>query len=81
MGYFPDDKINLHAPGAECIPAMKIWKLPDGKEYMFAELANSGDYFATIKKDGYWYMFEKTDDGYIITSKVNYSSERALANL
>ena len=63
MGYFPDDKINLHAPGAECIPAMKIWKLPDGKEYMFAELANSGDYFATIKKDGYWYMFEKTDDG------------------
>lgn len=63
MGYFPDDKINLHAPGAECIPAMKIWKLPDGKEYMFAELANSGDYFATIKKDGYWYMFEKTDNG------------------
>ena len=35
----------------------------NGKEYMFAELANSGDYFATIKKDGYWYMFEKTDDG------------------
>ena len=63
MGYFPEEKINKYAPGAECVPAMKIWKLPDGKEYMFAEVANSGDYFATIKKDGYWYEFEKTDDG------------------
>ena len=63
MGYFPEEKINKYAPGAECVPAMKIWKLPDGKEHMFAEVANSGDYFATIKKDGYWYEFEKTDDG------------------
>ena len=63
MGYFSDDKINQYAPGAECVPAMKIWKLPDGKEHMFAEVANNGEYFATIKKDGYWYMFEKTDDG------------------
>lgn len=63
MSYFPEEKINKYAPGAECIPAMKIWKLPDGKEHMFAEVANSGDYFATVKKDGYWYEFEKTDDG------------------
>lgn len=42
---------------------MKIWKLPDGKENQFASVCNSGDYFATIKKDGFWYMFEKTDDG------------------
>lgn len=63
MSYFPEEKINKYAPGAECVPAMKIWKLPDGKEHMFAEVANSGDYFATVKKDGYWYEFEKTDDG------------------
>ena len=63
MSYFSDDKISQYAPGAECIPAMKIWKLPDGKEHMFSEMANNGEYFATIKKDGYWYMFEKTDDG------------------
>ena len=42
---------------------MKIWKLPDGKENQFASVCNSGDYFATIKKDGFWYMFEKTDNG------------------
>ena len=33
MGYFPEEKINKYAPGAECVPAMKIWKLPDGKEF------------------------------------------------
>ena len=63
MSYFSDDKISQYAPGAECVPAMKIWKLPDGKEHMFSEMANNGEYFATIKKDGYWYMFEKTNDG------------------
>ena len=41
MGYFPEEKINKYAPGAECVPAMKIWKLPDGKEHMFAEVGNS----------------------------------------
>ncbi|WP_336786891.1 ATP-dependent DNA ligase [Paenibacillus sp. MMO-177] len=45
------------------IPAMKAWKLPKGKEHMKDTVANSGDYFGQIKKDGYWYMFEKDADG------------------
>lgn len=44
-----------------CIAPMKINKIPDGKENMFPSLCNSGDYFAELKKDGYWYQFEKTD--------------------
>ena len=60
---FSEELINKYAPGANCIEPMKVWKIPDGKEYKFAEVANSGDYFAQIKKDGYWYQYEKTLDG------------------
>ena len=55
--------IEKYAPGADCIEPMKIWKIPEGKEHMFGELAESGDYFAQLKKDGYWYQYEKTSDG------------------
>ena len=55
--------IEKNAPGADCIEPMKIWKIPDGKEHMFAKLADSGDYFGQLKKDGYWYQFEKTSLG------------------
>lgn len=47
-------------PEALIIEPMKINKIPDGKEYMFPSLCESGEYFAQLKKDGYWYMFEKT---------------------
>jgi ATP-dependent DNA ligase len=57
------DAIKQHAPGAECIEPMKVWKIPEGREYKFAEVANSGEYFAQLKKDGYWYQFEKTEQG------------------
>ena len=49
-------------PEARMVEPMKIWKLPDGKEHMFSEICNSGDYFAQEKIDGYWYQFEKTDN-------------------
>lgn len=47
-------------PEAKMIPAMKIWKLPSGKEGMFSDLCASGDYFAEEKIDGYFYEYEKT---------------------
>lgn len=59
---FSQELIDKTAPGALCIEPMKVWKIPEGKEYKFAEVANSGDYFAELKKDGYWYQFEKTDN-------------------
>lgn len=59
---FPKELIEKYAPEADCVQAMKIWKLPDGKENMFPEVCNSGNYFAELKKDGYWYEFEKTQN-------------------
>lgn len=59
---FSQELIDKTAPGALCIEPMKVWKIPEGKEYKFAEVANSGNYFAELKKDGYWYQFEKTDN-------------------
>lgn len=46
-----------------CIEPMKINKIPEGKEYLFPSICASGEYFAQIKKDGYWYQFEKDFDG------------------
>ena len=45
------------------IAPMKINKIPKGKESMLPSLCSSGDYFAELKKDGYWYEFEKAKDG------------------
>ena len=42
------------------IEPMKINKIPKGKEHLLPSLCESGDYFAQLKKDGYWYMYEKT---------------------
>ncbi|MGE6227575.1 hypothetical protein [Paenibacillus chitinolyticus] len=45
------------------IGAMKAWKLPKNKTHMKDEIASSLEYFGQIKKDGYWYQFEKDEDG------------------
>ena len=52
---------NLY-PEARMIDAMKVWKLPQGKENMLSEICNSGKYFLTEKIDGCWYEFEKTEN-------------------
>ena len=60
---FSQELIDKYAPGADCIEPMKVWKIPEGKEHKFVEVCESGEYFAQLKKDGYWYQFEKTADG------------------
>ena len=45
-----------------CIEPMKINKIPEGKESLFPSICASGEYFAQLKKDGYWYQFEKQED-------------------
>lgn len=47
---FSQELIDKYAPEAECIQAMKIWKLPDEKENMFPEMCINGNYFAELKK-------------------------------
>lgn len=47
-------------PEARMISAMKVWKLPIGKESVLSEMCQNGQYFLQEKIDGYWYEFEKT---------------------
>ena len=63
--YFNETKIHDIYPGAEefMIPAMLIWKLPSGKEFMMSEVCSSGEYFAQEKIDGAFYMFTKGTGG------------------
>lgn len=49
-------------PEARMIDAMKVWKLPAGKENMLSEMCQNGEYFLQEKIDGYWYEFEKTQN-------------------
>lgn len=47
---FSKELLDKYAPEADCIQAMKIWKLPDGKESFFPVVCNGGEYFAELKK-------------------------------
>lgn len=49
-------------PEARMIDAMKVWKLPAGKESMLSEMCQNGQYFLEEKIDGYWYEYEKTQN-------------------
>lgn len=68
-----------------CIEPMKINKIPEGKEGLFPSICESGEYFAQLKKDGYWYQYEKTDDQAYLwsrtTSKVTGTLAEKLANV
>ena len=68
-----------------CIAPMKINKIPEGKESMLPAICASGDYFAEIKKDGYWYQYEKTEERSYLwsrtTSKVTGTFAEKSANV
>lgn len=55
--------------GALMIAPMLIWKLPENKKNQLAELCASGDYFGQIKKDGYFYIYEKTENSSFLFSR------------
>ena len=62
-------------PEAKMIEPMKIWKLPDNKEYMLSEICESGEYFAQEKIDGYWYQFERTDNhSYLFSRNISVTT-------
>lgn len=66
-------------PEALIIEPMKINKIPEGKEYMFPSICDSGKYFAQLKKDGYWYMFEKTEHYSYLFSRTTSAVSGTLA--
>lgn len=62
-------------PEAKMIDAMKVWKLPAGKEDMLSQMCSSGDYFLEEKIDGYWYEFEKTENySYLFSRNVSVTT-------
>ena len=55
---FNKEKIQELYPGAKMYEAQKISK---GTESLLKSACNSGEYFGELKKDGYWYQYEKTE--------------------
>lgn len=58
--YFNKEQVENLYPEAIMLPAMKIWSLPKNKKDNLKEYCDSGEYFAEIKKDGYFYQFNRT---------------------
>lgn len=52
--------MNSLYPEAKMYESMLINKIPVGKEHMLSSICSNGEYFAQLKKDGYFYEFEKT---------------------
>lgn len=48
---------------AKMIPAMKIWKAEGNNALKLSSILAAGGYFGQLKKDGYFYQFEKTPSG------------------
>ena len=62
-----------------CIAPMKINRIPDGKEALLPQICANGEYFAQVKKDGYWYQYEKTDEGEYLWSRTVSKTTGTLA--
>lgn len=60
MTIFNQELVSKHYPECAMMPeAMRVWSLPKGKEGKLQEMCENGQYFAQIKKDGFWYQFIK----------------------
>lgn len=62
MNYFDPIVVNDNYPGAYMIPPEKIWTLPKNKKNMLKEVCSNGEYFAQLKKDGYFYSLNTTKE-------------------
>lgn len=61
--YFNQEKIDEYYPGATMIPPMKIGKFPGTRGITMHDVYNNGEYMAQIKKDGAFYMYNRTSEG------------------
>ena len=63
MTIFNQELVLKHYPECCMMPeAMRVWSLPKGKENKLQEMCENGEYFAQIKKDGFWYQFVKGEN-------------------
>lgn len=63
---FDQEKIQELYPEAKMYPAMLINK---GTETLLKTACGSGNYFGQLKKDGYWYQFEKHQNSTYLFSR------------
>lgn len=72
MDYFNQEKVEKLYPEAIMIPAMKIWSLPKNKKDKLQECCESGEYFAELKKDGFFYQYNRTpNNNYLFSRNVS----------
>lgn len=76
-GIYNQKLVHEYYPEAIMIEAMKIWSLPENKKENLPEYCNSGEYFGQLKKDGFWYEFNKTEHYSYLFSR-NESRETGL---
>lgn len=62
MTTFNAERVREVYPEATMVEAMRIWSLPKNKEQELQKHCESGEYFAQIKKDGFFYQFNKTEN-------------------
>lgn len=78
---FTREQIDALYPGAYMIMPMKVWTLPKNKKDMKDKILLGGKYIAQLKKDGYYYSYEKHEDkSYLfsksVSKKTNLLSEK-----
>lgn len=61
--YFDQRLIDKYYPGATMVSPMKINKFPGTKGITMSDVYNNGEYMAQIKKDGSFYMYNRTAEG------------------
>jgi len=66
---FTREQIDALYPEAIMIMPMKVWTLPKNKKHMKDDILSGGKYIAQIKKDGYYYSYEKHEKNCYLFSK------------
>lgn len=66
---FTKEQIDALYPNALMIMPMKVWTLPKTKKHMKEEVLSEGKYVGQLKKDGYYYSYEKHENNSYLFSK------------
>ncbi|MCF0180435.1 MAG: hypothetical protein HUJ97_09385, partial [Bacteroidales bacterium] len=95
IDYFDKEKIEQCFPEATMIPPMLVFSIPKHKKNILKEICDNGKYFLQLKKDGYCFTFNKTENhSYLFSRNVSKGNgllcekigcvphiEKALSNL
>ena len=73
--WYKEELVNNLYPEAIIIPPQKIGQFPGTRGITLEHICTNGEYFAQIKKDGYCYIYNKTDNhSYLFSRNVSRST-------